>query len=347
MALYSGGVSPQGEDVAELGTMDGPVLVFGGAYSNLHALEAMLTVARDLGIPAERTIHTGDVVAYCAHALESTAMLKDSGVHCLMGNCEESVGTGALDCGCGFEPDTACSRYSENWYAHIMEELEGAGHLKEWMGSRPRFMTFGVGGRRFGVVHGSPSQIAKFMWPTSSDDELRAELDVLPPGLDGVISGHSGIPFCRFVSNAANGREQLWLNAGVIGMPANDGTQRGWYALLTPRGPNGLEISIRGLGYDAPAAAKAIHERKNLDRGYGDALIQGIWPAHDSMPLDQQLTTGMPLEEYTTVWPVSQCVSKVSAESNVLAMVVGATVAATMTVFAIHWSRRRQQSLVC
>ena len=46
---------------------------------------------------------------------------------------------------------------------------------------------------------------------------------------DGVVCGHSGIPFCRLLEGDKRGRgARLWLNAGVIGMPANDGTARSW-----------------------------------------------------------------------------------------------------------------------
>ena len=43
--------------------MDAPLLCFGGPYSNLQALQAMLAEARRLGIPPERMLCTGDVVA--------------------------------------------------------------------------------------------------------------------------------------------------------------------------------------------------------------------------------------------------------------------------------------------
>lgn len=50
----------------ELGTLDGPVLLFGGNYSNLRATEALIAEASRLGVPADHVICTGDVVAYCA-----------------------------------------------------------------------------------------------------------------------------------------------------------------------------------------------------------------------------------------------------------------------------------------
>lgn len=49
----------------DLGDLDGPVLVFGGPYSNLQATRALIARADQLGVPSQNLICTGDVVAYC------------------------------------------------------------------------------------------------------------------------------------------------------------------------------------------------------------------------------------------------------------------------------------------
>lgn len=301
------GAATGGPALLDLGVMEGPALLFGGAYSNLHATQAMLAVARDtLHIPASRTIHTGDVVAYCAQPRETAELLRASGVVCLMGNCEESVGVGKNDCGCGFPEDSTCNAYSVNWYAHVMKELQGHASLAAWMGALPRRIEFVLSGRRLAVVHGSPRGISEFVWPSTSDAELRDCFAKLPEGIDGVISGHSGIPYARLVpwTNGTRTLQKLWLNAGVIGVPANDGTPRVWYAVLTPVGNGGIEVSLRALAYDVQAAAEAIYARPQLVRGYADSLLSGVWPSHDVLPLEEQMNTGVPLEERTLLWPL-------------------------------------------
>jgi hypothetical protein len=295
------------EQVRDLGELSGgPVLLFGGAYSNLQALQSMLAVAQfELGIPPQRIIHTGDVVAYCAQPRETCELLQSSGIHCLMGNCEESIAQGNLDCGCGFPEDSACQEYSVNWYAHVMKEIKGYDALKEWMGQLPRHMYFSMCGRRFAVVHGSAAHISKFLWPSTPDEVLREDMALLPEAIDCVVCGHSGIPFARLVPPEdvrRNGaKERLWLNAGVIGMPANDGTPRSWFAVLTPQG-DGIEVSIRALSFDADEAAAAIYRQPALNRGYADALTGGIWPSHDILPLEEQMATGVALSETSIVW---------------------------------------------
>src|SRR5918912_1262126 len=88
--------------------MDGPVLVFGGPYSNLQATAAVLAEAGRRGIPPERIVCTGDVVAYGAAARETVALVRRAGIRVVRGNCEESLGQSGPDCGCGFAPGSAC-----------------------------------------------------------------------------------------------------------------------------------------------------------------------------------------------------------------------------------------------
>ncbi|MFM7419705.1 MAG: metallophosphoesterase family protein, partial [Alphaproteobacteria bacterium] len=78
---------------------DGPLLVFGGPYSNLQATRAVLTEATRRGIPARRVICTGDVVAYGADAAACCDLITASGIWVIAGNCEENLAAGALDCG--------------------------------------------------------------------------------------------------------------------------------------------------------------------------------------------------------------------------------------------------------
>src|ERR1700737_1205353 len=82
--------------------VDGPLLVFGGSYSNLEATRAILDEATRLSISADRIICTGDVVAYGADAAATGDLVRDRVGHVVMGNCEESLAAGSADFGCGF-----------------------------------------------------------------------------------------------------------------------------------------------------------------------------------------------------------------------------------------------------
>ena len=101
----------------DLGRLDGPVLLFGGNYSNLQATDALIVEAAHRGIPPARVICTGDVVAYCAEPEETTQAIRDWGCHVIAGNCEEQLAAVAADCACGFEPGTECDTLAKGWYA--------------------------------------------------------------------------------------------------------------------------------------------------------------------------------------------------------------------------------------
>lgn len=270
-----------------------PYLIFGGPYSNLQATRAVLAEAARRGIAPERVICTGDVVAYAADAAACCDLMMASGVAVLMGNCEENLAAGAQDCGCGFEEDTACDLLSRAWYAHADAQVTPA--HRAWMAGLPRRIDLALpDGRSLAVLHGGATEISRFHFPSAPDVVLAAELAAT--GADGVIAGHCGIPFARILS--AGG---LWLNAGAIGMPANDGTPRGWFALLTPMG-DGLAVEILPLDYEYRAAATAMRQA-GLPEGYAAGLESGLWPSCDVLPPTELSARGMPLAPSPLLWP--------------------------------------------
>lgn len=251
----------------DIGEMDGPVLLFGGPYSNLQALEALIARAAALGVPPERAICTGDVVAYCGDPAATVALIRDWGCHVVAGNCEEQLAAGAGDCGCGFDEGTACALWSVEWYAHASRRIDAA--ARAWMAGLPRRLVFAQGGRRYAVIHGGAAETARFLWP---GDDKRAEIERLEADLgplDGVVAGHCGL---GFVERAG---PRLWINAGVIGMPPNDGRAETEYCVLdgAPR--------LHRLAYDAAGAAAAMAGRASP---YADALTSGRWPSQDVLP---------------------------------------------------------------
>ena len=270
--------------------MDGPVLVFGGCYSNLEATKALLREASRLHIPPERIVCTGDVVAYGADALATVRLIRDSGVHVIMGNCEESLGFGADDCGCGFSAGSACDRLSVAWYAHADAQLDAPS--RAWMCELPRRIDVRIAGFRLGVVHGAVDQINRFLFSSDSDAEFDRQLD--HSGCDGIIAGHCGLPFTRRLSG------RLWHNAGAVGMPANDGTTRTWYSLIRPTEQR-LVIQHRPLSYDHRTAAAKMRSA-GLPDGYAEALLTGLWPSCDVLPAAELAERARPLEERIIDW---------------------------------------------
>jgi predicted phosphodiesterase len=263
---------------------DAPVIVFGGAYSNLEATQALLAAAARDQVPSGNIICTGDVVAYGADAAATAALVRASGIHVVMGNCEESLGAGAADCGCGFTPGSSCDELSAAWFAHARRELDDDG--RAWMAGLPRRLDLVIGGLRLAVVHGAVSSVNRFVFGSTAAAIKVAELDLA--GTDGIVAGHCGLPFTQSIGG------RLWHNPGAIGLPANDGSPRVWYSVLTPRA-DGLAIAHCALVYDhATAAAKM--RRAGLPDGYAATLATGLWPSCDVLPFREIRARGVRLE---------------------------------------------------
>lgn len=263
---------------------DGPVLVFGGPYGNLQATQAVIGEAARRKIPSSNIICTGDLVAYCGKPRETIALIRSAGIHVVMGNCDEQLGNGANDCACGYTSGSTCDLLSAQWYAYANGQL--GDDERSYLRSLPKRIDTTIGNVRFAVIHGSVSTINAYVFSSSPDDGLRAELDQVDA--DGVIGGHSGLPFAR----AVGGR--LWLNAGVVGMPANDGSARVWYAVLTPV-PGGLDVQLCSLAYDFEAA-QADMLAAGLPTAYREALGSGIWPSNDILPQAERDLQGLALD---------------------------------------------------
>jgi predicted phosphodiesterase len=272
--------------------LTGPALVFGGPYSNLEATQAVLGEAARRAIPPSHVICTSDVVAYCADAVETVALIRRSGIHVLLGNCEESLGAGAADCGCGFAEGTACDLLSVAWFAHASRTL--GPEERQWMAALPRTLIVEIAGLRLAVVHGSFAQINRFVFASTPDQVKIGDLDHAQ--VDGILAGHCGLPFTQTFGG------RLWHNSGAIGIPANDGTPRIWCSLLTPgRDPRTLTIEHLALDYSyAQTAAKM--RGAGLPEGYAQALATGLWPSCDVLPPAELAERGKALAPGALVW---------------------------------------------
>ena len=262
-------------NIRDLGQLDDPMLVFGGPYSNAQALNAVLAEADRRDIPPNRIVCTGDIVAYCADALACLHLMAERQIPVIAGNCEKQLANGADDCGCGFEEGSACNALSVAWYAHARQQI--GRNYNSYLAGLPDRITFEHCGQRYGVVHGGASEISTFIWPSSTDDQIRSEIALLETQVgpvDCVLAGHSGLPFQRDIGT------KKWINAGAIGMPPNDGRDQTRFVHLQDG-----KATIHHLSYDAVSARKAMEEA-GLTHGYHSALTVGYWPSEDVLPPD-------------------------------------------------------------
>lgn len=267
--------------VTDLGELIGDVLLFGGVYSNLQALEALRAEARARDIPTRNMVCTGDLAGYCADtAMVLEYMGEGSCGTFIAGNVEKQLATGAEDCGCGFAEDSQCDLASRRWFAEASRQItpEAAASLSQ----TPDIVVFAQSGRRYAVIHGGLKDISRFIWPSSPDavfEEEFAAIEAEVGQVDGVIAGHCGIPFERDINGKA------WINAGVIGMPPHDGRTQTRFAILSEDG-----VRFYSLDYDFEQAARRM-EDVGLMQGYEKALRSGIWPSEDILPVELRRVT--------------------------------------------------------
>ena len=275
--------------IKNLGKLSGPLFVFGGPYSNLEATRAALDEAKKLNIPSESIICTGDVTAYCGSPEETTTLIRQSGIHVVQGNCEESLAADRDDCACGFDGENDCSRLAVRWYAH--SKIQTSEDNKNWMGSLPHRLKFSFEGKNVHVLHGSDKQINEFIFQ-STDPSIKRR-DLQNTGADIIISGHSGLPFTEHVD------DRIWHNAGVVGVPANDGTPRVWYSLIEAT-DEGISFSHKSLDYDYASTIQTMLKH-GLD-DYAPSLENGIYPSQDTFALAEQRAKGIALQEQTILY---------------------------------------------
>jgi predicted phosphodiesterase len=267
-----------------------PLMVFGGPYSNLEATQAVLSEAERLAIPADRIICTGDVVAYGADAAATVALVRNAVSHVVRGNCEESIAVDSADCGCGFPAGSTCERFAAVWFAHARRELNH--DARAWMAGLPSRIDIEIGDHRLAVIHGGVEIINRFIF-ASTGPAIKLE-EIRNAGVDGVIGGHCGLPFTQTING------QLWHNAGVVGMPANDATPRLWFSLLRAEA-DGIAIEHRALRYDHASAAAKIRDA-GLPEEYAASLETGLWSSCDVLPCEETDERGVFLEPGHVFW---------------------------------------------
>lgn len=260
------------------------MLLFGGVYSNFQALEALYSWAESNGFEPNQIVCTGDVVGYCAQPQECVELVKNWGVHCIAGNVEIQLRNGDDDCGCNFNEDSSCDLNSRNWYPYAKEHVNQV--ALDWMNTLPLNLVLDFGGEKWGVVHGTQEETAKFVYKSTSWNEKRPSYEAL--GVDHIVSGHCGIPFL----DENNGH--FWINSGALGMPANDGTQRVWFCVISKEDGQ-FSTQFHTLEYDF----RLTQEKMKIERlpiAYIDTLETGLWDSTEVLDDVQTKLTGVRIE---------------------------------------------------
>ncbi|WP_107038858.1 metallophosphoesterase family protein [Brumimicrobium mesophilum] len=258
-------------------------LFFGGSYSNIHALKALKYEAGKLQIPAKNIYHTGDVVGYCASPNETVNAVREWGINVIAGNVEVQLSDGEEDCGCNFEEGSRCSNFSNLWYPFAKIQVSQANI--DWMKTLNNHQIIVIDGLRLGIIHGGIENISEFIFkstPSSIKEKIIKKLNV-----DVIVAGHCGIPFMQQLGNAH------WINPGVIGMPANDGTTKVWYTIYNSETKT---FSSHALKYDFNKTSEEMVQ-KQLPMEYAKTIVDGIWDNCEILPSEETKMQGVELKE--------------------------------------------------
>ncbi len=258
--------------ITHLGTLSGKLILFGGVYSNLQALERLVEIANEEGISPENCICTGDIVGYCAEPEETVALFRQWGAKSISGNVEQQLFEGAEDCGCDFMEGSRCDGFSKLWYPYSQMKLSE--ESIKWMGELPNHLAFTYGGKQVMVVHGSYNNVSEFIFE-STPDHIKLD-NFEQTQSDIIIAGHCGLPFHQKLGN------RQWLNPGVIGMPANEGKTRVWYMVLEEINEE-IKVSHNYFEYDH-ASANQLMIKNHLPEAYADTLLTGFWDNMEILP---------------------------------------------------------------
>ncbi|WP_040280223.1 metallophosphoesterase family protein [Psychroserpens damuponensis] len=267
-----------------LGSITGKVLLFGGVYSNLQALEALIAYAVKEGIPPENCICTGDIVGYCAQPEETIQTFKNWNAKSILGNVEIQLRDDQDHCGCDFKAGSQCDNLSQQWYPYAKSKLSK--DSLSYLNSIPDYITFTLGQQKVTVLHGSYFNISEFIFKSTPWEKKRPNFEITQS--DIIIAGHSGLPFYNKVDN------NYWINPGVIGMPANDGNSKVWFTVIDDS-IKPIDIQFRKLDYNHKLT-HTLMINAPLPEAYAKTILSGIWDNMDILPETEKKQQGQPIQ---------------------------------------------------
>lgn len=260
------------QKIENLGKLSKKTLLFGGVYSNLQALEALKQIAEKEHITPENCICTGDIIGYCAQPEETVQLLKIWGAKSIAGNVEIQLRENAEDCGCDFREGSRCDNFSQMWYPYAQSKLSK--NSLDYLQTLPNNINFQFAKKQITVVHGSYFNVSEFIFK-STDWAIKAP-NFKATNSDVIVAGHCGLPFHHQQEN------KLWINPGVIGMPANNGHPDVWYAILDDSNKS-FNFTHHTLNYNYKLTSKLMLNDL-LPEEYSRTIVTGIWDNTEILP---------------------------------------------------------------
>ena len=255
---------------------------FGGIYNNYLALDAAIQDAYARG--ADRLYCLGDLGAFGPYPDRVFPLLYEHGIDCVQGNYDHSVGNHLQDCQCGYT-DPRDNRFAQISYDYTFEHTGTAN--RDWMRNLPSEIRLDINGVAVHLCHGSPRKTNEFLWESTTSTHFLNRL-ANESKADLILGTHSGIHWQRELSHG-----RMFVNAGVLGRPENDGTTNVWYTLIefpdSGQGTTGQGAAERGatghcrysvefipLAYDHKRLAREMLDEK-LPQEFAETVLTGWW----------------------------------------------------------------------
>jgi len=244
------------------------IALLGGVYNNHLALEAVLQDCATRG--ADITFFLGDCGGFGPHPDLSIEILKNSHRRCMQGNYDDSVARGLDDCQCGYTHprDNHFARLS---YQYTFENTSESN--RQWLGSLPEGFRLTLGTHRLLLSHGSPRKINEFLWYSTTPRGFIHRL-CQQYNADLICCTHTGIHWKRQYQLEGEAGFGL-VNVGCIGRPANDGTPRVWYTLISAEKEQ-PKVEFIPVTYNHKALAQQMHAEQ-LPGEFIDTITSGHW----------------------------------------------------------------------
>ena len=236
------------------------IALFGGIYSNHIALRTAIDDAQRRG--CEQMFCLGDLGAFGPNPDKLFPLLIDAGVAVMRGNYDDSIGHDLADCQCGYT-DPADNFYARLSYQYTYRKTSP--RWRAWLAALPREIRFEIAGRPVLCCHGSPRKMNEFLWESATPTHL-LEKFCDDFSADIIVATHTGLPWTRRLS-----KDRMFVNCGVLGRPANDGTTDVGYTIIDTTGPQYIR-----LAYDHERFAAEM-EAEDLPAPFVETIRTGWW----------------------------------------------------------------------
>ncbi|MFB6265476.1 MAG: metallophosphoesterase [Candidatus Nanohaloarchaea archaeon] len=221
-----------------------------GVISDIHSSIVALEKVLD-EIEAELVVCAGDLVGYYLDPGEVIDRVKEGGITCVRGNHDDALVNWPPR---NFNPVARKA-------LELNREKLGNEQLS-FLEQLPVRREMDVGGRKVLVVHGSPEEPYRYVYPRDVGEDFAERQGVQE--MDLVVMGHTHVPLVE------KSGDTLVVNPGSVGQP-RDGDPRASFAVVDMES---MDAEIRRVEYDVEPVVERVSDSE-LPASLGERLEEG------------------------------------------------------------------------